>query len=339
MQMDPIGAVDINADSSFRIAFEAQERGHSLFHYLPEGLSCHGNEAVARGWDLSVRWQVGDHFELGPESTRSLSEFDVIWLRQDPPFDMSYITTTHILEMIAPSVLVVNNPFWVRNLPEKIFALKFPDLIPPTIISRDVSALRQFREEQGHIVMKPLFGNGGTGVFYLAPGDRNFNALCEMFLESSREPVIAQLYLDQVRQGDKRIILIDGKPVGAINRVPAPNESRSNLHVGGRAEKSNITEREMEICNAIGPELARNGQLFVGIDVIGGLLTEINVTSPTGIVELERFDGVNAAGLMWNAIEKKCAGLAFLLDSQRGIAEFSWVNRRFIGTIDFFPIL
>ena len=305
IQMDPIEAIDIDADSTFRIARELQERGHGLFCYQPEMLTCREGRLEARGWPLTVRQRKGDHFRLGDRTLTDLRGFDVVFLRQDPPFDMSYITTTHLLEMLAGDVLVVNDPFWVRNHPEKLLALSFPELIPPTAISRDFDQLRAFRALHSDVVVKPLYGNGGAGVFLILEEDQNFNALCEMFLLSSREPLIIQKYLPAVRGGDKRVILVDGKPVGAINRVPAKNEARSNLHIGGRAEKTALTQRDLEICERIGPILAEHDQIFVGIDVIGEHLTEINVTSPTGIVELERFDGVNAAGLILDAIEAR----------------------------------
>ena len=231
----------------------------------------------------------------------------MVLLRQDPPFDMGYITTTHLLERIHPKTLIVNDPFWVRNYPEKLLVLEFPDLTPPTMIARDIGALREFRARHGDIIIKPLYGNGGAGVFRLEPTDRNLNSLHEMFTSISREPLIAQKFLPDVTAGDKRIILIDGEPVGAINRVPAEGETRSNMHVGGRAEKIGLTAREHEICAKIGPLLREKGQIFVGIDVIGDYLTEINVTSPTGIQELERFDGINVAEIIWQAVEARRA--------------------------------
>ncbi len=305
IQMDPVGSMDIEADSTFALAMEAQARGHELFCYLPQSLAYQEGRIEAQGWPLAVRRVLGDHYSLGGSAARRLDSFDTVLLRQDPPFDMAYVTTTHLLEMIADDVLVVNDPFWVRNHPEKLLVLDFPGLIPPTAITRDIGRLRGFRTRHRDVVLKPLFGNGGAGVFLVREDDLNFNALCEMFLQSSREPVIIQKYLPDIRRGDKRIILVDGRPVGALNRVPAKGEARSNLHVGGRAEKVVLSERDLEICARIGPLLSEHGQLFVGIDVIGGYLTEINVTSPTGIVELERFDGINAAGLIWDAIEKK----------------------------------
>ncbi len=307
-QMDPIGAVNIDADSTFRLALEAQERGHELFYYSPGLLSYREGRVLARGYPIEVRRVKGDHVTFGPETEIDLADWDVVWLRQDPPFDMGYITTTHILEMIHPRTLVVNDPFWVRNSPEKLLVLRFPDLTPPTLIARDLANIRAFKAEHGDIILKPLYGNGGAGVFRLDPNDRNLASLHELFLGMNREPLIAQKYVPAVAKGDKRVILVDGEPVGAINRIPAEGETRSNLHVGGRAEKVALTDRDREICARIGPVLREKGQVFVGIDVIGDFLTEINVTSPTGIQELERFDGTNAARLIWEAIERKRVG-------------------------------
>ncbi|MCK8464232.1 glutathione synthase [Aliiroseovarius sp. S1339] len=305
IQMDPIDHIDIDGDSSFRIAEEAQARGHSLFYYTPDHLSYREGRVFARGWPLTVRREKGNHFSLGDQVDVELSTFDVVWLRQDPPFDMGYITTTHILEMVHPSTLVVNDPFWVRNYPEKLLVLEFPDLTPPTMIARDFDTLQSFKAKHGDIILKPLYGNGGAGVFRLDDNDRNLASLHELFAGINREPLIAQKFLSDVANGDKRIILVDGEPVGAINRVPAAGETRSNMHVGGRPEKVGMTERDLEICAAIGPLLREKGQVFVGIDVIGDYLTEINVTSPTGIQELERFDGVNIAEKIWQAIEAR----------------------------------
>jgi glutathione synthase len=305
--MDPIGPIDINADSTFRLAEEAQARGHELFYYTPDKLSFDEGRVTARGWPLTVRRVQGDHFELGSEAVVDLSEFDVVWLRQDPPFDMFYITTTHILDRLGPGTLVVNDPFWVRNYPEKLLILDFPDLMPPTAIARDLATIRAFRARHGDIILKPLYGNGGAGVFHLPESDRNLNSLYELFTGFSREPLIVQKFLPDIAKGDKRVILVDGEPVGAINRVPAQGETRSNMHVGGRPEKVALTERDREICARIGPLLREKGQVFVGIDVIGHYLTEINVTSPTGIQELERFDGTNVAALIWTAIERRRA--------------------------------
>ncbi|MGB5734926.1 MAG: glutathione synthase [Thiohalocapsa sp.] len=307
IQMDPIDAINIDADSSFRIAEEAQARGHELFFYSPDRLAFQEGRITARGHPLTVRRVMGDHHTLGPLTEVDLADWDVVWLRQDPPFDMGYITTTHLLDFIHPATLVVNDPFWVRNYPEKLLVLQFPDLIPPTTITRDLAVLKEFKEQHGDMILKPLYGNGGAGVFRLGPDDRNLASLHELFAGMNREPLIAQKFLPSVSQGDKRIILIDGEPVGAINRIPQPGETRSNMHVGGKALKSDLTARDTEICAAIGPTLRDKGQVFVGIDVIGDYLTEINVTSPTGIQELERFDGSNIAGRIWDVIEAKRA--------------------------------
>jgi glutathione synthase len=310
LQMDPIGSVNIDADSTFRLALEAQERGHRLFCYTPDQLSFRVGRVVARGAWIEVRRVKGDHVRVIEEAEADLSDLDVVWLRQDPPFDMGYITTTHLLELVHPRTLVVNDPFWVRNSPEKLLVLRFPELTPPTVIARDLATLRAFKAAQGDIILKPLYGNGGAGVFRLDPNDRNLASLHELFTGMSREPLIAQKYVPDVVKGDKRIILVDGEPAGAINRVPAEGETRSNLHAGGRAEPARLTPRDREICAAIGPVLRAKGQVFVGIDVIGDWLTEINVTSPTGIQELERFDGINAARLIWEAVERRRAAAA-----------------------------
>lgn len=304
-QMDPIGPIDIDADSTFRLAEEAQARGHQLYYYLPDHLSYQEGRVMARARSLKVQRVRGDHAEMGPLELLDLADVDVVWLRQDPPFDMHYITTTHLLERLAPETLVVNDPFWVRNSPEKLLVLNFPDLTPPTTIARDLQTIREFKERHGDIILKPLYGNGGAGVFRLDENDRNLSSLYELFTGFSREPLIVQKYLPAVTKGDKRVILVDGEPVGAINRVPAANEVRSNMHVGGRPEKVALTERDREICARIGPILREKGQVFVGIDVIGDWLTEINVTSPTGIQELERFDEVNIAGKIWEAVEAR----------------------------------
>ena len=316
IQMDPIDGIDIDADSTFVLALEAQNRGHRLWHYLPRDLTFRrdpGAEAglvQARARPLELRREKGRHFTFGPAELLDLSTMDVVLLRQDPPFDMAYITTTHVLEHIHPRTLVVNDPASVRNAPEKLFVTQFEGLMPPTMISSDPAAIRAFREEHGDIIVKPLYGNGGAGVFHLRPEDENLGSLLEMFTERGREPVIAQLYLPEVRQGDKRIILVEGEPVGAINRVPAAGEARSNMHVGGRPVRSELTGREREICSAIGPKLRAAGLTFVGIDVIGGWLTEINVTSPTGLQEVNRFDDVVLEALIWDAIEARRAAAA-----------------------------
>ncbi|MEM9708878.1 MAG: glutathione synthase [Pseudomonadota bacterium] len=302
-QMDPIGAVDIEADSTFRLAEEAQARGHEMYVYGPDELYFDEGRIVATAQSLTVQRVLGDHAQLGAPAPLDLTEMDVVWLRQDPPFDMGYITTTHLLDRLRGETLVVNDPFWVRNSPEKLLVLDFPDLIPPTTIARDLNVLKRFRETHSDIILKPLYGNGGAGVFRLKPGDNNLTSLHELFAASSREPLIVQKFLPDVAQGDKRVILVDGAAVGAINRVPAPGETRSNMHVGGRPEPDTLTDRDREIADAIGPFLREKGQVFVGIDVIAGWLTEINVTSPTGIQELERFDKTDIAGRIWDAVE------------------------------------
>ena len=306
-QMDPIGRIDIDADSTFRLAEEAQAREHELFYYTPDQLAYEEGRITARGWPLTVQRVRGDHFRLGEQRTVDLADFDVVWLRQDPPFDMFYITTTHLLQRLSPGTLVVNDPFWVRNFPEKLLILDFPELMPPTAIARDLGAIRAFKDRHGDVILKPLYGNGGAGVFHLSESDRNLSSLHELFTGFSREPLIVQKYLPEIKEGDKRIILVEGEAVGAINRVPATGETRSNMHVGGRPEKVALSDRDREICAAIGPLLRERGQVFVGIDVIGNYLTEINVTSPTGIQELERFDNINVAGRIWEAIEARRA--------------------------------
>ena len=304
-QMDPIGVVDINADSSFRLAEEAQARGHELFYYQPDMLAYQEGRITARGQDMRVQRVAGDPAVLGEMREVDLADWDVVWLRQDPPFDMHYITSTHLLDRLAATTLVVNDPFWVRNYPEKLLVLDFPGLTPPTTIARDLDTIKAFKDRHGDVILKPLYGNGGAGVFRLDANDRNLTSLHELFTGFSREPLIVQKFLPDVSNGDKRVILVDGEPVGAINRVPAKGEVRSNMHVGGRPEKIGLSERDLEICAAIGPLLREKGQVFVGIDVIGRYLTEINVTSPTGIQELERFDGVNIAAKIWEAIESR----------------------------------
>ena len=305
IQMDPIGSIDIRADSTFRLALEAEGRGHRLFYYQVPDLAWRDGRLLATGHDLTVKPVKGAHAELGERRVLDLGEADVVLLRQDPPFDMTYITNTHLLEMIHPATLVVNDPFWVRNCPEKILVLEFRDLMPPTMVARSLAAIREFRAEHGDIIIKPLYGNGGAGVFRLPEADSNLAALHELFSQISREPMMVQKFVPDVSKGDKRIILVDGEPAGAINRVPQAGETRSNMHVGGRPEKSELTGRDLEICARLGPTLRERGLIFTGIDVIGDYLTEINVTSPTGIQELERFDGVNAAGLIWDAIERR----------------------------------
>lgn len=304
IQMDPIDKIDIRGDTSFALCLAAQQRGHALWYYTPDRLSLNEGRVEAVGQSITLRDEIGNHVDIGPMQRRCLSDFDVILMRQDPPFDMAYITATHLLEMLPASTMVVNNPAEVRNAPEKLLVTLFPDLMPPTLISRDVEAIAAFRETHRDIIIKPLFGNGGAGVFRLAESDQNFHSLLEMFFAASREPVMVQRYLPAVRHGDKRIILVDGKAVGAVNRVPPEGEARSNLHVGGTAAATEITAREAHICETIGPELQKRGLLFVGIDVIGDYLTEINVTSPTGIREIAILSGTDIADLTWDAIEK-----------------------------------
>src|SRR5262245_42203542 len=308
VQMDHVSTVAISGDTTFALSLEAQRRGHSLYHYTPDRLTLDGSSVFARMEEMQVRDEKGNHFSLGEPHRTDLSAMDVVLLRQDPPFDMNYITTTHILERIHPKTLVVNDPAWVRNSPEKIFVTEFGDLMPETLITKDREEVAAFRRKHGDIITKPLYGNGGAGIFHLAEADRNLASLLEMFGQLFREPYIVQRYLKEVRKGDKRIILIDGEPVGAVNRVPAEQESRPNMHLGGRPEKTELTEREREICARIGPELRRRGFILVGIDVIGDYMTEINVTSPTGIREVARFGGADIAALFWDAVEAKREG-------------------------------
>ena len=305
IQMDPINRIDINGDSTFALALEAQTRGHTLFYYGPKDLSWRDGKVTAFIRPLSVQNVKGDHFTLGDAAVQDLSKLDVVLMRQDPPFDMSYISATHMLERIHPNTLVVNDPAEVRNAPEKLFVTQFAEFVPPTLISSDPREIRAFRAEHKDIILKPLYGNGGAGVFRVGEADENLGSLLEMFTTFYREPVIVQRYLPDVRKGDKRIILVDGEFAGAINRVPAAGEARSNMHVGGRPEATELTAREKAICAAIGPELKKRGFLFTGIDVIGDYMTEINVTSPTGIHEVRRFGGADIAALVWDAIEKK----------------------------------
>ena len=307
IQMDHISTVQIAGDSTFAMCLEAQARGHELWHYTPDALSMRDGVVFAMMQKLSVRDVEGDHFDLGPKERVELKDVDVVLLRQDPPFDMHYITTTHLLERVHPHTLVVNDPHFVRNLPEKIFVTEFPELMPPTLVTTDIEQIKAFRAEFGDIIVKPLFGNGGAGVFFLRKDDQNLSSLLEMFGGLSREQLMIQQYLPDVRAGDKRVILIDGEAVGSINRVPPEGDARSNMHVGGKATADQMTERDLEICAAIGPRLKEMGQILVGIDVIGGRLTEINVTSPTGIREVKKFGGADIAALFWDAVEKRKA--------------------------------
>ena len=304
-QMDPIAAIDIRGDSTFALLLEAQRRGAELFYYTPDNLSLHGETLRAQGATLQVCDKLGDHFSLSEPRTIDLASMDVVLLRQDPPFDMGYITTTHLLERIHPKTLVVNDPREVRNAPEKLWVLDFPDLMPPTLVTRNVDDIKAFRNQYSDIIIKPLFGNGGVGVFRLQPGDGNLGALMELFHGLNREPVMVQQYRAEVRAGDKRIILVDGEIAGAINRVPADGETRSNMHVGGTPKPTELTARDREICARLGPELKRRGLIFTGIDVIGPYLTEINVTSPTGIRQVKAFGGNDIAAMIFDAIEQR----------------------------------
>jgi glutathione synthase len=300
IQMDPIDTINIDADSTFALALEAQARGHALYHYLPQALTVRDGRLYARGRPLEVFRRLGNHHRFGEFEELDLAGLDIVLMRPDPPYDMAYITATHLLELLPDDgPLVVNDPAAVRNAPEKLFVLRFKELMPPTLLSLDREEIRAFWQEHGEIVLKPLFGNGGAGVFHLRPGDDNLNSLIEMYALVYREPVMVQRYLPEVRQGDKRIILIEGEAAGAVMRVPPEGEARANLHVGGR-----------EICAAIGPSLRQQGLVFVGIDVIGDYMTEINVTSPTGIQEIARLDGTDLAAPIWDAIEARLAARA-----------------------------
>ncbi len=307
VQMDPIARINIRGDSTFALLLEAQKRGHALSYYTPEKLSLKGEQLVAMVQPLTVRDQDGDHFTLGEASRVDLESIDVILLRQDPPFDLAYITTTHFLERIHPKTLVVNNPASVRNAPEKIFVMEFADLMPPTLISRDKDEINAFRAEQGDVVMKPLYGHGGAAVFRITPNDMNFGSLYDMFSVTFREPWVIQRFLPEVKHGDKRIILVDGEFAGAVNRVPAPDDLRSNMVRGGAAQSTDLSPREREICERLKPALRERGLLFVGIDVIDGHLTEINVTSPTGIRAIARLGGPDVAAKIWDVIAAKRA--------------------------------
>ncbi|WP_455480948.1 glutathione synthase [Bartonella sp. B12(2025)] len=305
IQMDHISTLRIQGDTTFALALAAQERGHSLFHYTPDCLSLRDGCVIVRLEPLTVHDEEGHHYQLGKSVRTQLTDMDVVLLRQDPPFDLNYITTTHLLERVHPKTLVVNDPVWVRNSPEKIFVTEFSDLMPETLITKDIEEITDFRATFGDIIVKPLYGNGGAGVFHLKQDDRNLASLLEMFAEIYREPFIVQRYLDAVRKGDKRIILLDGTPVGAINRISAETDIRSNMHVGGSAENIDLTKRDYEICERIGPALQERGLLLVGIDVIGDYITEINVTSPTGIREIKHFGGTDVAHLFWDVVEFK----------------------------------
>jgi glutathione synthase len=307
VQMDPIARINIRGDSTFALLLEAQKRGHGLSYYTPDKMSLRGDEPVAPVQLLTVRDEAGDYFTLGEPRREPLSAFDVILLRQDPPFDLAYITSTHFLERLHPKTLVVNDPVSVRNAPEKLFVMNFPQLMPPTLISRDLDEINAFRDEYGAVVMKPLHGHGGAAVLRIMPQDMNFGSLFDMFSVTFREPWVIQRFLPEVKHGDKRIILVEGEFAGAVNRVPAADDLRSNMVRGGAAQSTELTDREREICATIGPALRERGLLFVGIDVIDGNLTEINVTSPTGIRAIERLGGPDIAAKIWDAIEKKRA--------------------------------
>lgn len=303
VQMDHIASIRLAGDSTFALMLEAQKRGHSLFHYTPDKLTLRSGRVTAAIEPVAVRDEPGNHFTLGSPEKTDLSTLDVVLLRQDPPFDMAYLSTTYMLERIHPATLVVNDPAEVRDAPEKLLVMNYPELMPETIITRDPDEIRAFRAEFGDIVLKPLYGAGGQGVYHVKPDDDNFSAFLELFMTQSRDPFIAQRYLPAVRAGDKRIILVDGKFAGLVNRVPAEGDLRSNMVRGGAAASTEVSKRDLEICEAIGPELRDRGLIFVGIDVIGDKLTEINVTSPTGIRAIKRLGGPDVAALVWDAIE------------------------------------
>jgi glutathione synthase len=305
IQMDPIERIDIAGDSTFALALEAQGRGHRLLYYGPRDLSLRDGIVTANARPLEVRNERNNHFTLGAAAVCNLEDTDIVLMRQDPPFDMAYITATHLLERLAGNSLVVNDPFHVRNAPEKLFVTQFKQFMPPTLVTSDRGEIGRFRHDHGEIVLKPLYGNGGAGVFRVKQDDENLTALLEVFTQLYREPIVVQRYVPEVRNGDKRIILVDGDYAGAVNRIPMAGEARSNLHVGGRAEATTLSARERAICEAIGPELSKRGLIFAGIDVIGGYLTEINVTSPTGIQEIRRLGGADIAKLIWDAIERR----------------------------------
>jgi glutathione synthase len=306
VQMDPIERINIRGDSTFALLLEAQARGHRLSYYTPDRMAMLQGRVFATVQPLTVRDQPGDHFTLGQGERVELTRFDVILMRQDPPFDLAYISATHLLERVHPGTLVVNDPAHVRNAPEKMFVNEFPDLMPPTLLTRDLAEIKAFRAEHSDIVMKPLYGHGGGAVFRLTRDDLNFGSLYDMFAATFREPWVIQKFLPEVRDGDKRIILVDGEYAGAVNRVPTADDLRSNMVRGGSPKDTELTPREREICRTLGPELRKRGLLFVGIDVIGGFLTEINVTSPTGIRAIKNLGGPDVAALIWDQIERAC---------------------------------
>ena len=305
IQMDPVASINITGDSTFALGLQAQSLGHNLWYYTPDTLSFDEGKITARGQSLELFDNRDSFFKTGAFETRSLEDFDVILMRQDPPFDMAYITATHILERLPASTMVVNNPAEVRNAPEKLLVTHYPDLLPATLISRDSDAIHAFRSKHRDVIVKPLFGNGGAGIFRIQPNDQNLNSLLEMFFVNSREPVMVQAFLPAVRDGDKRVILVNGEPIGAVNCIPKDGEVRSNFHVGGTAAAAQLTAHDKHICDTIGPELKRRGLLFVGIDIIGIYLTEINVTSPTGIREIQRLSNIDIAAVTIDAIEQQ----------------------------------
>ena len=308
IQMDHVSTIDIDGDSTFVLGLEAERRGYTVWHYTPPELTFRDRKVTARAQPMKLRREKGNHFTLGAPETLDLSTLDVVLLRQDPPFDLAYITSTHMLERIQPKTLVVNDPAHVRNAPEKVFVTEFPDLMPPTLVTRDLAAIKKFRAEHGDIVMKPLYGKGGEAVFRLAREDLNFGSLYDLFAATFREPWVVQKYLPAVKEGDKRIILVDGEFAGAVNRIPAADDLRSNMVRGGVPKATDLSAREREICARLGPALRERRLLFVGIDVIGGFLTEINVTSPTGIRAVKKFGGADIAALIWDKIEAQRRG-------------------------------
>jgi glutathione synthase len=305
IQMDPIERIDINSDSTFVLALEAQRRGHGLYHYLPTDLSYDHGRVKALVRSLQVRRETGNHCTLGAPEMLDLRTFDIVLMRQDPPFDLNYVAATHLLERLRSDTLVVNDPVAVRNAPEKLFVTQFAELMPPTLITYRHDEIKAFRAEHKDIILKPIYGNGGAGVFHIGPDDENLNSLLDLLAQTVREPLMVQRYIPEIKQGDKRIVLIDGAPGGAVNRIPPAGDARANLHVGGRAQKATLSKRDLEICEALGPVLKQQGLVFVGIDVIGGWLTEINVTSPTGLQEIDRFDGVSLEARIWDTIEER----------------------------------
>lgn len=306
-QMDPLESINIDTDSTFVLGLEAQRRGYTMLHYTPRELHWRDGRVTARVRPFTLRREHGNHFSAGAPETIDLATVDVVLMRQDPPFNLAYISATHLLDRLPPRTLVVNDPTSVRNAPEKLFVTEFRELMPPTLITYDLQEIKAFRAEHGDIILKPIYGNGGAGVFLIRRDDKNLNSLYDLFRSFLNEPLMAQRYIPAVREGDKRIVLVDGKPLGAVNRIPPPDDARANLHVGGRAAKTVLERRDLEICEIVGPALEARGLVFVGIDVIGGYLTEINVTSPTGLQEIARLDGRHLEADIWDAIEKRLA--------------------------------